>query len=105
MTVPREADSLPGPDVNVLKLAAAEKALEFVQPGMVLGLGGGSTAMLMVRRLADLLHAGRLHDIVGVPCSDETAELALNPGLPPSDPDAHPTIDLTIDGADEVDPH
>jgi len=105
MTVPREAGSSSNHDVNAMKLAAAEMALEFVQPGMVLGLGGGSTAMLMVRRLADLLHAGRLHDIVGIPCSDETAELALNLGIPLSDLDAHPTIDLTIDGADEVDPH
>jgi ribose 5-phosphate isomerase A len=105
MTILHDTSSLSNQEVDAMKLAAASMALEFVQPGMVLGLGGGSTAMVMVRLLADLLKAGRLHDIVGVPCSNETAELAHSLGIPLADLDAHPTIDLTIDGADEVDPH
>ncbi|MFC2063931.1 ribose-5-phosphate isomerase RpiA [Chloroflexota bacterium] len=90
-------------ELNVLKSKAAEMALGFVKPGMVLGLGGGSTALMMVRRLAEFLQSGRLHDIQGVPCSTETGELALSLGIPLTDLDVNPIIDLTIDGADEVD--
>ena len=105
MTASHDPGTSPNQDVKALKMAAAEMAVGFVKPGMVVGLGGGSTAMLMVRQLAEYLRTGRLHDIQGVPCSAETGNLALSLGIPLTDLDANPIVDLTIDGADEVDPN
>jgi ribose 5-phosphate isomerase A len=86
------------------KRRAAEWATGLVEPGMVLGLGSGSTAEFAVRRLAERIAAGELPDVLGVPTSSAVAQLAQQLGIPLTDLDAHPTIDLTIDGADEVDP-
>ena len=55
--------------IERLKQQAAERALDFVKPGMVLGLGEGSTSLLAIRGLGALLAAGELHDIVGIPAS------------------------------------
>ncbi|KAL6010931.1 putative ribose-5-phosphate isomerase 2 [Asimina triloba] len=88
-----------------LKKIAAYKAVEFVRSGMVLGLGTGSTATHAVARIADLLRQGHLSNIVGIPTSKKTEEQASRLGIPLSDLDHHPAIDLAIDGADEVDPH
>ncbi|EEF35755.1 probable ribose-5-phosphate isomerase 2 [Ricinus communis] len=88
-----------------LKKIAAYKAVEFVQSGMVLGLGTGSTAKHAVDRIADLLHQGKLTNIVGIPTSKKTQKQALSLGIPLSDLDSHPVVDLAIDGADEVDSH
>ncbi|XP_010043250.2 probable ribose-5-phosphate isomerase 3, chloroplastic [Eucalyptus grandis] len=71
---------------------------------MVLGLGTGSTAAFVVAKLGELLKAGQLKDIVGVPTSKRTEEQARGLGIPLSILDDHPRIDLAIDGADEVDP-
>lgn len=71
---------------------------------MVVGLGHGSTAILAVRRIAQLLHDGQLVDILGVPCSLEVEEEARRLGIPLTTLEEHPVVDLTIDGADEVDP-
>jgi ribose 5-phosphate isomerase A len=87
-----------------LKLAAAEKALGFVRSHMLLGLGSGSTATLAVRLLAERLKSGDLVDILCVPCSLETESLASSLGIPLTTLEDHPILDLTIDGADEVDP-
>ncbi len=87
-----------------LKQQAAERALDFVKPGMVLGLGEGSTSLLAIRRLGALLAAGELHDIVGIPASYRMAQEAQRLGIPLTTLEAQPCIDLTIDGADEVDP-
>ncbi|KAG6579245.1 putative ribose-5-phosphate isomerase 2, partial [Cucurbita argyrosperma subsp. sororia] len=87
------------------KKAAAYKAVEFVHSGMVLGLGTGSTAKHAVDRIAELLRQGTLKDIVGIPTSKKTYDQAVSLGIPLSDLDSHPVIDLAIDGADEVDPH
>ncbi|KAG8366706.1 hypothetical protein BUALT_Bualt17G0107300 [Buddleja alternifolia] len=87
-----------------LKKIAAYKAVEHVKSGMVLGLGTGSTAKHAVNRIAQLLNQGKLKDIVGIPTSSTTHEQAVNLGIPLSDLDSHPVIDLAIDGADEVDP-
>ncbi|MFI5261486.1 MAG: ribose-5-phosphate isomerase RpiA [Candidatus Limnocylindrales bacterium] len=87
-----------------LKRLAAERAVEFVTSGMVVGLGGGTTALFAIRRLAALRREGALRDIVGVPCSEHVATVARELGLPLTTLDDHPTVDLTIDGADEVDP-
>ncbi|WCJ33229.1 Ribose 5-phosphate isomerase type A protein [Euphorbia peplus] len=97
----------PPPQVHLtqddLKKIAAYKAVDFVQSGMVLGLGTGSTAKHAVDRIADLLHQGKLHNIVGIPTSKQTHLQALSLGIPLSDLDSHPDVDLAIDGADEVD--
>ena len=86
------------------KRQAAERAVAFIQPGMVVGLGSGSTAALVVRHLAALRGEGRLMDVVGVPTSVETEALARSLGVPLTTLEEHPEVDLTIDGADEVDP-
>ncbi|KAJ4829351.1 putative ribose-5-phosphate isomerase 2 [Turnera subulata] len=87
-----------------LKKIAAYKAVEFVQSGMVLGLGTGSTAKHAVDRIAELLRHGKLTNIVGIPTSKKTHQQAVSLGIPLSDLDSHPVVDLAIDGADEVDP-
>ena len=71
---------------------------------MVLGLGSGSTAAYAVIRIGQLLRQGKLKDIVGIPTSSQTAKLAREWGIPLTDLQERPRIDLTIDGADEVDP-
>ncbi|KAL4314084.1 hypothetical protein AHAS_Ahas15G0049700 [Arachis hypogaea] len=88
-----------------LKKIAAYKAVEYVESGMVLGLGTGSTAKHAVDRIGKLLRQGKLKDIVGIPTSKKTHEQALSLGIPLSDLDSHPVVDLAIDGADEVDPY
>jgi len=87
-----------------LKQAAAYRALEFISSGMVVGLGSGSTARYAVLGLGKRLREGTLHDIVAVPTSEETAELARREGIPLTTLEEHPRIAVTIDGADEVDP-
>eukprot|EP00270_Netrium_digitus_P019570 TRINITY_DN773_c0_g1_i1.p1 TRINITY_DN773_c0_g1~~TRINITY_DN773_c0_g1_i1.p1 ORF type:complete len:303 (+),score=110.32 TRINITY_DN773_c0_g1_i1:96-1004(+) len=86
-----------------LKQQAAYKAVEYVESGMVLGLGTGSTAAFAVDRIGQLLKEGKLTNIVGVPTSKRTQEQAAALGIPLSVLDDHPKIDLAIDGADEVD--
>ena len=87
-----------------LKRAAAEKAVEtYVESDTVVGLGTGSTASHAVRRIGELIAAGDLHGIRGVPTSARTATLAREAGIPlVTLSEARPL--LTIDGADEVAP-
>ncbi|KAF8039071.1 hypothetical protein BT93_B1574 [Corymbia citriodora subsp. variegata] len=99
-----KALSAPALTQDDLKKLAADKAVEYVRSGMVLGLGTGSTAAFVVAKLGELLKAGQLKDIVGVPTSKRTEEQARGLGIPLSVLDDHPRIDLAIDGADEVDP-
>src|SRR4051794_41764048 len=89
-------------DVEGQKRAAAARALEFVRPGMRLGLGSGSTAKHFVELLAERVRAGL--DIIGVPTSETTRRDAERLGGPLSTPDEMPRPDLTIGGADEVGP-
>lgn len=91
-------------DINALKQKAADIAVEYVQSGMIVGLGSGSTATLAVRRIGERLQAGLLQNILGIPCSKQTEQEALRAGIPLTTLEEHPAIDLTIDGADEVDP-
>ncbi len=92
-------------DVQELKDKAAEKAVEFIKSGMVLGLGGGSTAALAIERIGRMLREGELEDIYGVPCSTKVEARAREHGVPLTSLEDEPTLDLTIDGADEVDDH
>lgn len=85
-----------------LKRRAAAAALDFVEPGMKLGLGTGSTADAFVRLLAEKVAAGL--DVVGVPTSERTAALAGSLGIRLATLDELPALDLTIDGADEIGP-
>jgi len=86
-----------------LKELAAKKALEYVQSGMVLGLGTGSTTAYFVDGLGELLKQGTLSDIQGVPTSNAAAERAVRAGIPLTTLYEHPRLDLAVDGADEVD--
>jgi len=82
------------------KQAAAERAAALVENGLVVGLGSGSTAALAVRVLGRRVAEGL--KIVGVPTSESTAALARSLGIPLSDLAEHARLDLTIDGADQV---
>ncbi|MEZ5937048.1 MAG: ribose-5-phosphate isomerase RpiA [Hyphomonadaceae bacterium] len=88
---------------DTAKRNAAAAALERVESGMVLGLGTGSTAAIFVRLLAERVKQGL--DIVGTPTSDATDKLARELGIRIVDPNELDHIDMTIDGADEFDPH
>ncbi len=87
-----------------LKMQAAQKALAFVQSGMILGLGSGSTSVIFIDLLAEKLLSGSLHDIQAVPTSEATASQARRLGIPLTSLAAHAVLDLAVDGADEVDP-
>ncbi len=89
--------------VDRAKFAAARRAVDFVENGMRLGLGTGSTAAWMVRCLAERVREEGLK-VRGVPTSTRTAELAHQLGIPIMSLDEAKWLDLTIDGADEVDP-
>lgn len=87
---------------DAAKRAAARAALDFVEPGMALGLGTGSTAALMLEALAERVRGG-LH-VTGVPTSSRTQAEAEALGIPLARLDALGRLDLTIDGADEIGP-
>jgi ribose 5-phosphate isomerase A len=91
-------------DVSTLKQQAAEYAVAFVESGMVVGLGHGSTALFARRRVAALLESGQLRDILGVPCSSHVGRDARRLGIPLTTLEEHPVVDVTIDGADEATP-
>ena len=87
-----------------LKKEAAEYAVQFVQSGMVVGLGTGSTAIFATRRIGELLRDGTLKDITGFATSKATQDEAEQLAIPMMDSSLPLNIDVTIDGADEVDP-
>ena len=87
-----------------LKEQAAHRAVDLVHDGMTVGLGTGSTAALIVREIGIRLRDGRLSGIVGVPTSEATARAANDAGIPLTPLEFNMQIDLTLDGADEVDP-
>ncbi len=88
-------------DPRQLKIAAAAEALTHVKSGMKLGIGTGSTAEEFVRLLAVKVAEG--FEIIGVPTSERTAALCNELGVPLTTLEETPHLDLTIDGADEVD--
>jgi ribose 5-phosphate isomerase A len=89
-------------DVEAQKRAAAARAVDFVRPGMRLGLGTGSTAKHFVELLAERVRGGL--DVVGVPTSEATWAQASGLGIRLTNLDETPELDLAVDGADEVAP-
>jgi ribose 5-phosphate isomerase A len=87
-----------------LKQQAADRVLTYICSGMIVGLGSGSTATLAVRGLGKKLARGELAGILGIPCSRAVEAEAARAGIPLTTLEDHPVIDLTFDGADEVDP-
>src|SRR5258707_3553237 len=89
-------------DVDAQKRAAAARALEFVRPGMRLGLGSGSTAKHFVELLAQRVRAGL--EVIGLPTSEATRSDAQRLGITLTSLDPTPQPDLTVDGADAIAP-
>ena len=83
-----------------MKRAAAQRAVVEIQPGMVVGLGSGSTAEIAVALLGERVSTGL--SVVGIPTSEKTRALAEKLGIPLAGLDTHPRLDLVIDGADQV---
>lgn len=90
--------------IDTAKYAAARRSVAFVENGMKLGLGTGSTAAWMVRALGERVRDEGLR-VIGVATSTRTAELARQVGVPITTLDEAKWLDLTIDGADEFDPY
>lgn len=86
-----------------LKKIAAEKATEEIREGMVVGLGTGSTVYYALLKIGSMIRDGL--NIIGIPTSSGTEKIAQEQNIPLSTLAVHPTIELTIDGADEVDAH
>ncbi len=89
-------------NADALKRESARRALDYVKPGMKLGLGTGSTAAHFVDLLAEKMRQGLA--VVGVPTSEATRLQAEALGIPLTTLDQTPELDLTVDGADELDP-
>lgn len=92
------------PNQAKYKEMAARAAVELLQPGMVVGLGHGSTVHFALHALGEKLANRSLGNISAIACSSQTEALAKKLCIPLGDFNQHPSIDLTIDGADEVDP-
>ncbi|ADV81904.1 ribose-5-phosphate isomerase RpiA [Terriglobus saanensis] len=90
------------PTQDELKLQAAHEALRFIEPGMVVGLGSGSTATLFIKLLGEKVKKGLV--IRGIASSEDSAKLGAELGIPIIDFHSATEIDVTIDGADEVAP-
>lgn len=90
--------------LDAQKKEAAERAVQLVKSGMIVGLGTGSTANHATRAIGREIENGRLEGIVGIATSRRTGDLAAEFGIPLTTLEEHQQIDITIDGADEVDP-
>src|ERR1700730_18435487 len=89
-------------DGAIGKQMAGEEAVKYIENGMVIGIGTGTTSAYMIQALARRLREG-LAIVGAVPTSEATAQLASGLGIPLTDLDTHPELDLAIDGADEID--
>ena len=90
-------------DQESLKKHAAQKAVTSIRSGMTLGLGTGSTTRYALLEISSYLNTGKIKDIVGIASSLETEKLATELGIPLCSLNDNPCIDLSIDGADELD--
>ena len=88
-----------------MKQAVAQSAVDQIENGMILGLGSGSTAALMIQALALKIKSGEIKDVVGVTTSFQGEVLSSELGIPLQSFSSVSEIDLAIDGADEVDPN
>lgn len=88
--------------IDDLKRLAAEKAALFLDGVRILGLGTGSTTALFVGVVGEMVQSGALPDLVAIPTSIATENQARALGIPLTDLEAHPRVDVTVDGADEV---
>ncbi len=91
-------------DSEVLKKMAAQAALEHIKDGMIIGMGSGSTVKQVINLVGQKIKNEHI-DILAVPTSFDTAQLCISSGIRLTTLDEHPSLDLTIDGADEVDPN
>jgi ribose 5-phosphate isomerase A len=91
-------------DILNYKQEAAKQAAELISSGIVLGLGCGSTAEFAVQDVAERIQSGELQNILAILCSPHQEPEARRLGIPLTTLEDHTLIDLTIDGADEVDP-
>ena len=98
------APSTSGDPHAALKKEAAEYALRYVKSGMTVGLGTGSTAIFAIRHIGSMLKSGELKDIVCFATSRGSWDAAVELNIPMLTEDLPKNIDVTIDGADEVDP-
>lgn len=80
-----------------------EKAVEYVKDGMIVGLGTGRTTEFAIKKIGEMVNDGL--EITGIPTSVRSDKLARELNIPLSDLDEHQELDVTIDGADEVDPN
>ncbi len=92
-------------DAETLKRAAGIEAAGLVEAGMRIGLGTGSTVAHFLLFLSERINRGGLRNVLGVPTSLWTAQRARDLGIPLTSLAEHPFLDLTVDGADEVDPN
>lgn len=90
-------------EVDAEKQLAAARSLEYIEDGMTVGLGSGSTARYFVKCLGQRVRNGM--NVRGVPTSKKTGELAREVGIPLIDFSTIRELDVTVDGADEVDPN
>jgi len=89
--------------IEEAKRNAALEAVKHIKEGLVVGLGSGSTAAYAIQEIGKLIHR-RNWEILGVPTSYQAFLLAVDNGIPITTLNEHPKLDLTIDGADQVDP-
>jgi ribose 5-phosphate isomerase A len=95
---------MPSEQQDEFKRRAAIRAADWIEDGMVVGLGTGSTVRFLLDHIAERRAGGAWQSIVGVPTSSATARQAELLGIPLASLEEQPRVDLTIDGADEVDP-
>lgn len=91
--------------IDQQKQEAAYRAVEFIQSGMTVGLGTGSTVKFALEHISERLKSGQLKNIQGIPSSIHTERLAVSLSIPLTTFEERRVIDITIDGADEVDPN
>jgi len=88
--------------VEVKKLAAAKKALEYIEDNSIIGIGTGSTVKYFIRLLGDALKSGHVKNVRGVPSSYDTRLLMLEANIPIVDLIEYDYLDVAVDGADSV---
>lgn len=91
-------------NADELKRVVGVRAAEYIEDGMVVGLGTGSTVRYLLEAIVARRARGELQRIVGIPTSEATQRIAESTGIPLTDLERNPRVDLALDGADEFDP-